>query len=84
MQPPIGLIEATSLSQSGAKENSSRANEIVPEPLRTWPIRLLKPRTCDAYPSLHDTWPEDRRRWHMTKALDFTGSHVTQEAEHRS
>ncbi|KAL9371722.1 hypothetical protein Peur_036862 [Populus x canadensis] len=39
---------------------------LFPSPLCTWPIRLHKPRTCDAYPSLHDTWPEDGRRWHLT------------------
>ncbi|KAF9675312.1 hypothetical protein SADUNF_Sadunf09G0018900 [Salix dunnii] len=30
---------------------------------------LPKPQTCYAYPSLHDTWREGSRRWHMTKHL---------------
>ncbi|KAJ6408883.1 hypothetical protein OIU84_008561 [Salix udensis] len=48
---------------------------------RTENSGLLKPQTCYAYPSLHDTWREGSRRWHMTKHLDFTRLHVTQVAQ---
>ncbi|KAJ6715879.1 hypothetical protein OIU74_008589 [Salix koriyanagi] len=50
---------------------------------RTENAGLLKPQTCYAYPSLHDTWREGSRRWHMTKHLDFIRLHVTQVAQHR-
>ncbi|KAJ6691718.1 hypothetical protein OIU79_013670 [Salix purpurea] len=50
---------------------------------RTENAGLLKPQTCYAYPSLHDTWLDGSRRWHMTKHLDFIRLHVTQVAQHR-